>query len=64
MQLPLPLNKCRDATPKEVEEWREKDFFSKGDFDVMKVFVLFPSLIQLFMLGLMLVIFFINGKTF
>lgn len=64
MQLELHLNKCRDATPEEVKEWREKDFFSKGDFDVMKVFVLFPSLIQLFMLGLMLVIFFINGKTF
>jgi len=64
MQLELPLNKCRDATPKEVEEWREKDFFLKGDFDVMKLFVLYPSLIQIFMLGLMLGIFYINDKTF
>jgi hypothetical protein len=64
MQLELHLNKCRDATPEEVREWREKDYFSKGDFDVMKLFVLVPSLIQVFMIGLMLGIFLLNDNLF
>ena len=29
-QLSLHLNNTIDATPEEFEEWREKDFFSKG----------------------------------
>ena len=56
-QLELLLNKCRDASPEEVKEWEQTDYFRKGNFDVMKMFVLVPTLIQigavLFMFGVM-----------
>ena len=29
----------REATPDEQAEWFETDYFMKGDFDVMKLFV-------------------------
>jgi len=63
-QLELPLNKTRDATPQEVQEWREEDFFSKGDFDPLLLFVVIPSIIQLVMVGLMLGIFVLNDNLF
>ena len=63
-QLELPLNKTRDATPQEVQEWREEDFFSKGDFDPLLLFVVIPSVIQLVMVGLMLGIFVLNDNLF
>jgi hypothetical protein len=63
-QLELPLNKTRDATPQEVQEWREDDFFSKGDFDPLLLFVVIPTVIQLVMVGLMLGIFVLNEHVF
>ena len=63
-QLELPLNKTRDATPQEVQEWREDDYFSKGDFDPLLLFVVIPSVIQLVMVGLMLGIFVLNDNLF
>jgi len=60
-QLELPLNKPKDATPEEVAEWRGTDFFSKGDFDVMKLFVVIPAVIQVVMFGFMLGVFYINN---
>jgi len=46
-QLQLQLNKTTDATPEEFEKWREEDFFSKGDFDPLLLFVVIPTIIQL-----------------
>lgn len=63
-QLELPLNKTRDATPQEVQEWREDDFFSKGDFDPLLLFVVIPTVIQLVMVGFMLSIFVLNEHVF
>ena len=63
-QLELPLNKTRDATPQEVQEWREEDFFSKGDFDPLLLFVVIPSVIQLVMIGFMLGMFVFNYYLF
>lgn len=63
-QLELHLNKPRDATPEEVSAWRDQDFFSKGDFDVMKLFVVVPAVIQIAMFGLMLAVFAFNNTLF
>ena len=63
-QLELTLNKTRNATPEEVKAWREQDFFSKGDFDVMKLFVVVPAVIQVAMFGLMLAVFAFNDTLF
>jgi len=54
-------NKPKDATPEEVVEWRETDFFSKGDFDVMKLFVVIPAVVQVVMFSFMLGVFYINN---
>ena len=63
-QLELQLNKISDATPEEVSAWRDQDFFSKGDFDVMKLFVVVPAVIQIAMFGLMLAVFAFNNTLF
>lgn len=63
-QTTLQLNKTVDATPEQVKEWEQTDFFRKGDFDVMKLFVVIPALIQIGMFGLMLAVFAFNQALF
>jgi len=63
-QLELLLNKSPDSTPEEYEEWRANDYFSKGDFDPLFLFVVIPTVIQVAMFGLMLGVFVINGSLF
>lgn len=61
-QLELPLNKIREATPEEVKQWEQDDFFRAGKFDVMKLFVVYPTIIQLLTILMMFGIFWINSK--
>ena len=64
-QLELQLNKTRDATPEEVKEWQNGgDFFMTGNFDVMKLFVAVPTIVQLVMIGLMFSVFLLNDTLF
>lgn len=63
-QLELLLNKPADATPQEYLEWRENDYFSKGDFDPLIAFVVIPTIIQLLALGFMLAVFAFNDSLF
>ena len=64
-QLELNLNKTREATPEEVEQWQNGgDFFMTGKFDAMKLFVVVPTIIQLTMIGLMFLIFAFNANNF
>lgn len=58
------LFKPADATPEQVKEWEQTDYFRKGDFDVMQLFVVIPALIQIGMFGLMLGIFWLNSVIF
>ena len=61
----LQLNKTADATPEEVHAWQNGgDFFMTGKFDVMKLFVVIPALIQVGVFGLMLGIFWLNSILF
>ena len=54
-----------EATPEEIHEWQNGgDFFMTGDFDVMKLFVVVPALIQIVMFGMMLAVFGINDLVF
>ena len=50
----------RNATPEEVDEWNNTDFFMKGDFDVMKMFVVIPAVIQIVVFGMMLAVMLMN----
>lgn len=63
-QLELLLNKPADSTPEEYEEWRENDYFSKGDFDPLILFVAIPTIIQVLMFGFMLAVFALNDSLF
>jgi len=54
----------RDATPEEQAEWFETDFFMKGDFDVMKLFVIVPAIIQVMCLGMMGAVMLFNSYIF
>lgn len=63
-QLELLLNKPADSTPEEYEEWRENDYFSKGDFDPLFLFVVIPTIIQVLMFGFMLAVFALNDSLF
>jgi hypothetical protein len=53
-----------DATPEEQADWFETDFFMKGDFDVMKLFVLIPAVIQVVVFGMMLAVMYLNTFLF
>ena len=50
----------KEATPEEQAEWFETDFFMKGDFDVMKMFVVIPAVIQIVVFGGMLAVMLLN----
>ena len=54
----------RNATPEEQQEWFETDFFMKGDFDVMKLFVVVPAVIQVMCLGMMGLVMLFNSYLF
>ena len=54
----------RDATPEEQAEWFETDYFMKGDFDVMKMFVVVPAVIQVVVFGMMLAVMLFNSYLF
>jgi len=54
-----------EATPQEVQEWQNGgDFFMTGDFDVMKMFVVIPAVIQVVVFGMMLAVFWFNSIIF
>ena len=54
-----------EATPEEVQEWQNGgDFFMTGDFDVMKMFVVIPAVIQIVVFGMMLAVFKLNTFIF
>jgi len=57
-------NDVRDATPQEQADWFETDFFMKGDFDVMKLFVLIPAVVQVVVFGMMLAVMYLNTFLF
>lgn len=55
----------KEATPEEVHAWQNGgDFFMTGNFDVMKLFVVVPALIQIGVFGLMLAVFAFNDMLF
>ena len=53
-----------EATPEQQQEWFEQDFFMKGDFDVMKLFVVVPAVIQIIVFGIMLAVMYLNTFLF
>ena len=53
-----------EATPKQVAEWEQTDFFRSGNFDVMQLLVIIPAIIQISTVGMMFAVFWLNSKLF
>ena len=53
-----------EATPEQVAEWEQNDFFRSGNFDVMQLLVVVPAVIQIVVFGMMLAVFWLNSKIF
>lgn len=60
----MSQDKPRNATPEEVKQWEQTDYFRKGDFSAMKLFVVIPAVVQIVMFGLMLGVFVLNDYIF
>ena len=54
----------RDATPGEQAEWFKTDYFMKGDFSAMQLFVVIPAVIQIVVFFSMLAVFKLNSVLF
>jgi hypothetical protein len=53
-----------EATPEQVAEWEQTDFFRGGDFDVIQLLVIVPALIQIGCVLMMFSVFWLNSKLF
>ena len=53
-----------EATPEQVAEWEQTDFFRSGDFDVIQLLVIVPALIQIGCVLMMFSVFWLNSKLF
>jgi hypothetical protein len=63
-QLEIPFQKTKDATPKEVDEWMNTDFFMEGKFSAMQMFVVIPAIVQFVVFSTMLVSFTVINVLF
>jgi hypothetical protein len=63
-QLEIPFQKTKDATPKEVDEWINTDFFMEGKFSAMQMFVVIPAIVQFVVFSTMLVSFTVINVLF
>ena len=63
-QLKIPFQKTKDATPKEVDEWMNTDFFMEGKFSAMQMFVVIPAIVQFVVFSTMLVSFTVINVLF
>ena len=54
----------RDATPEEFEAWRKTDYWNRGDYDPMVMFVVIPAIIQLLAMAGMAAVMFLNSLVF
>ncbi len=60
-QTQLQLNKTKDATPEEQAEWIEKELLPLGKIQLK--FIAFMSILQIASVGMMLLAFWIIGKS-
>jgi len=58
------LMKYQKATPEQVKEWHETDYWMKMDFDPIVMFVAIPTIIQVMVVGFMFGVMAINNLIF
>ena len=58
------IKNIREATPEEVEAWHNEDYWMKMDFNPLVMFVIIPTIIQLFAVGFMFSVMYMNTFFF
>ena len=56
--------KIKPATPEQIKEWHETDYWMKMDFNPLVMFVVIPTIIQLMAMGLMFGVMAVNNGIF
>ena len=59
-----PVKLYTEATPEEVEAWRQEDYWNRGDYDPMVMFVVIPAIIQLMAMAMMGAVMYFNNLAF
>tara|TARA_Y100001937_G_C7046258_1_gene296976 strand:- start:530 stop:811 length:282 start_codon:yes stop_codon:yes gene_type:complete len=59
-----PVKLYVEATPEEVEAWRQEDYWNRGDYDPMVMFVVIPAIIQLMAMAMMGAVMYFNNLAF
>ncbi len=57
-------NKYVEATPEDVQAWRQEDYWNRGDYDPMVMFVVIPAIIQIMAMAMMGAVMFLNTLLF
>ncbi len=58
------IKNYKEATPEELEAWRKEDYWNRGDYDPMVMFVVIPAIIQIMALGMMGAVMYLNSIFF
>ena len=56
--------KYKEATPEQIKEWHETDYWMKMDFDPLVMFVVIPTIIQISALAFMFAVMSLNNVIF
>jgi len=54
----------RPATPEEMKAWRETDYFNRGDYDPLVMFVVIPTVVQVMCMGMIFMVMALNQYLF
>jgi hypothetical protein len=58
------IERYSNATPEQVKEWHEEDYWMKMDFNPLVMCVVIPTIIQLAAMGMMFAVMFMNSLLF
>lgn len=58
------IKDIREATPEEAKAWHNEDYWMKMDFNPLVMFVVIPAIIQLFAVGFMFSVMYMNSFFF
>jgi len=54
----------REATPEEMAAWRQEDYWNRGDYDPLVMFVVIPTIVQVMCMGMMFAVMYLNSIIF
>jgi hypothetical protein len=65
VEKPVPhVNNYTECTPEEMAAWRQEDYWNRGDYDPLVMFVVIPTIVQVMCMGMMFTVMYINSIIF